>query len=228
MRAVTRIALPAAGLDFLARCAQDDVTWVNAVQRVGFQPIRNALVAMSGKYQNCMLCERNEAADVEHFKPKSKFKAATYEWLNLLYACSTCNRHKGEQFPVDAQNAPLLIDPSIEDPWHFLTFDPETGNIDPVFDLATNDFSPKGLATTSVLKLNRRRALQTAYLGTYDRLARIVMSEQSTGDEILIAKLLAADDHGLLGWCFSPQGKRQKPFDLLTDTHFQIWTQLTT
>jgi uncharacterized protein (TIGR02646 family) len=227
MRAITRLPLPAEAAEFLDACQQSGATWDNAVQRVGFAPVRRTLAAMSGKHQSCMYCERSAATDVEHFKPQAKFPNDTFHWLNLLYCCTACNRHKSDQFPVDTSGAALLIDPSLDDPWQHLTFDTETGNIDPVFDLALGDYSPKGLATTTVLKLNRLRALQAAYLGSYTRLERVMSSDANCTPEALVAKLIDADDHGLLGWCFSPQGKRQTPFDRLTDSHLHIWLSLT-
>ena len=227
MRAISRLPLPTAAFDFLDTCQRGSVDWDNAVQRTGFAAVKSVLAAMSGKHQSCMYCERSAATDVEHFKPKSKYPSDTFNWLNLMYCCTACNRHKSDQFPLDTHGAALLIDPSHDDPWQHLTFDSETGNIDPVFDLALNDYSPKGLATTNVLKLNRLRALQAAYLSSYARLEHVMSADADSTPQALVSKLLEADDHGLLGWCFSPQGKRQAPFDRLTDSHLQIWLSLT-
>jgi uncharacterized protein (TIGR02646 family) len=228
MRAITRLQLPKAAADFLAACHHESAAWDNAVQRTGFVAVKDTLVAMSGKYKNCMYCERSEATDVEHFKPKSKFKAEIFTWLNLLYCCTPCNRHKGTQFPIDASGAALLIDPSKEDPWQYLTFDSETGNIDPLFVLGLNDYAPKGVETVKVLKLNRQRGLEKVYKTNFERLESVMHTSHNDLADVLVKKLIETDDHGLLGWCFSPQGQRQAPFHQLTSRHRLLWKELTT
>ena len=81
----------------------------------------------------CCYCERKipekgHAKAVEHFAPKSVFKAQRNHWPNLLLACSQCNGKKADQFPVMltdnpnevkliyvkkcSKEVPALIDPS--------------------------------------------------------------------------------------------------------------------
>jgi len=87
--------------------------------------------------------------DVEHFRPKREVRQddadeprrpgyywLAYEWTNLLFACERCNRrHKRSYFPlVDparraqthrdavADEAPLFIDPSAEDPRPYISY----------------------------------------------------------------------------------------------------------
>ena len=83
--------------------------------------------------EKCCYCERKipdtgHAKAVEHFAPKSVFKARRNHWSNLLLACSQCNGKKGSKFPVmltenaheekilyvkkAGKNPPALIDPS--------------------------------------------------------------------------------------------------------------------
>ena len=83
--------------------------------------------------EKCCYCERKipntgHTKAVEHFAPKSVFKALRNCWANLLLACSQCNGKKGSQFPVMltensheeeiiyvkevVENPPALIDPS--------------------------------------------------------------------------------------------------------------------
>jgi uncharacterized protein (TIGR02646 family) len=38
---------------------------------------------------------------IEHFRPRNKFPDQQFNWLNLLYACSRCNGHKSDSWPVD-------------------------------------------------------------------------------------------------------------------------------
>lgn len=87
--------------------------------------------------------------DVEHFRPKGGVRQSdddplqqpgyywlTYTWENLLFACERCNRrHKKNLFPlIDpsrrstshrapiANEAPIFIDPSAEDPEQYITY----------------------------------------------------------------------------------------------------------
>ena len=66
-------------------------------------------------YNNkCAFCESDTTAgavlQVEHYRPKAKVTEDTnhngyywlgYEWTNLLYACSSCNRAKSTFFPIE-------------------------------------------------------------------------------------------------------------------------------
>ena len=61
----------------------------------------------------CAYCETDSTAaaplQVEHFRPKAKiigdsahfgYYWLAYEWSNLTLGCSTCNRNKGNHFPI--------------------------------------------------------------------------------------------------------------------------------
>lgn len=66
-------------------------------------------------YNNkCAFCESDTTAgavlQVEHYRPKANVKEEPihegyywlgYEWTNLLYACSACNRAKSTNFPIE-------------------------------------------------------------------------------------------------------------------------------
>jgi hypothetical protein len=74
----------------------------------------------------CAYCERpeeymggEEAFEVEHFKPKSKFAELDCVYANLYYACRGCNAHKSETWPSDEQFARGMrfADPCEEDPY---------------------------------------------------------------------------------------------------------------
>ena len=76
-------------------------------------------------HYKCAYCEAEleccqSALQVEHYRPKRSYRPKqeeafdgkrhhegyywlTYEWSNLLLACSTCNGGKGAQFPVEGQ-----------------------------------------------------------------------------------------------------------------------------
>ena len=44
--------------------------------------------------------DQNEET-IEHFRPRKKFPGERFNWLNLLYACSRCNSHKSDKWPID-------------------------------------------------------------------------------------------------------------------------------
>lgn len=93
-----------------------------------FDPIRDQLEKMATGRARCMYCEDSLGTDFEHFWPKGQYPHKTFEWLNYLLACSHCNSNlKRTQFPMDASGAPLLIDPSAEDPALHLLFTPSNG-----------------------------------------------------------------------------------------------------
>lgn len=70
---------------------------------------------LSEIYNNkCAFCESDTTAgavlQVEHYRPKAKVSEEPthqgyywlgYEWTNLLYACSACNRAKWNSFPIE-------------------------------------------------------------------------------------------------------------------------------
>lgn len=83
--------------------------------------VKTALRTTKG-YAKCIYCESHITTgdpNVEHFKPKSIYPGLTFEWDNLYYACIKCNRPKDN---YDTGINPF-INPAIEDPEEFLTFD---------------------------------------------------------------------------------------------------------
>lgn len=92
--------------------------------------MKTALLEMF--YGKCAYCESKvnivAYGEIEHFRPKGDpvYEHLTFEWNNLLYSCNVCNngKHKGTKFPLNANNEPLLIDPTddINDPFLYLNF----------------------------------------------------------------------------------------------------------
>ena len=68
----------------------------------------------------CAYCESKITVvtygSIEHFRPKSIYPELTFEWNNLLLSCDICNDigHKGNQFSLDINGNPLLLDPTDE------------------------------------------------------------------------------------------------------------------
>ncbi|HYO58663.1 hypothetical protein [Archangium sp.] len=127
-----------------------------------FREIRTRLRAMASGRERCMYCEDSAAEDIEHFWPKKDFPLRAFDWLNYLLACSCCNsNYKRQQFPRDASEAPLLIDPTVDEPTEHLALLPITGRFD--------DLTLKGTESIRVFGLNQRDILvsgrQSAWRG---------------------------------------------------------------
>lgn len=143
----------------------------------GSLPVREALdLAHHGKCAFCETkIQPVSTPHVEHFRPKAAYIDEdekvlvkpgyywlAYSWSNLMLACPSCNgkSYKGNRFPLQfeaaralmpeddlAIEAPLLIDPFIEDPRDFIRF-----NGPVAYAVAGND---RGRVTIEVLGLNR-------------------------------------------------------------------------
>lgn len=181
------------------------------------------LKQMAGPGELCMYCVNNESRDIEHFRPKSEYRDRMYVWENLLLCCSICGGKKGKQFPTDGDQ-PLLIDPTIENPWEYLDFEPRTGNIMARVDPISEGPIPKGRETVRVFELNKRQALANGYKKTFGRLKTLVeeLLQREFSDDS-VERLKEADDHGLLGWCFGEVGQKVQPFSLFREAKPQEW-----
>lgn len=239
MRRIQRTALPEAAQDYLKKrqsAANEkhkkgelniENDWKSARKTLSLKTVVTTLQTMMGPRQRCMYCLDSHGADIEHFRPKANYPKRMYDWPNLLLCCTECGRFKSNQFPLSGRQ-PLLIDPTREDPWKYLDFDPDTGNITARFDLALDDWSAKGTATVEALQLDQREALSAGYLKTLRHLSDIVqraLVADTVAVPTLMAELKAADDHGLLVWCLSDRGQTLHPFSDLRQQHPAVWRQ---
>ena len=241
MRKVNRTALPRTAQTYLdRRQAQADFQqqggldiereWKTARQTKAVGAVLATLKQMMGPRERCMYCVDSHGSDIEHFRPKARFPRHAFRWPNLLLCCTECGRFKGSAFPM-ANRRPLLIDPTAEDPWQHLEFDPENGNLTARFDLVTGEWSAKGVETVGLLQLDRREAMATGYLRSYHRLVAVVraaLSQLAAGSMTATAlsnELRAADDHGLLAWCLDGTGQTLAPFSDLRQQHPQTWAE---
>jgi len=199
--------------------------WKTARQSYTLSTVLTTLRHMTGERQRCVYCLDSHGTDIEHFWPKTPYPERMFDWLNLLLCCAECGRFKGDRFPVVDQ-MPLLVDPTAEDPWQYLDFDPTTGNIVPRFDVDLNDYAIKGVETVKLLQLDQREAIASGYKKTLRRLSQIVedaIRHLTPSAEALIAQLIDADDHGLLTWCFLYSGRNEVPFCTLRDRYPAVW-----
>lgn len=199
--------------------------WKSARQTKPLKAVHGALRTMAGNRERCMYCCDSHGTDIEHFWPKWAYPERMFQWVNLLLCCTECGRFKGDRFPL-SDGMPGLVDPTVDNPWQFLDFDPATGVIVARYDLATQAESPKGAETVRLLQLDRREALNEGYLTTWRRLAAILDTALSRGVpdvKALSEKLKGADDHGLLGWCFTGTGQQVIPFSTLRAQFPDVW-----
>ncbi len=226
MRRIYRSPLPPRTQTYLdqRRIATANLTnvgavWKNARKTKALRTVVRTLQSMAGTRERCMYCVDSHGSDIEHFWPKSSHIQKVFEWSNMLLCCTECGRIKGDRFPLLPDGQPVLVDPSAEDPWEHLDFDPDTGNITARFDLASGSLSERGLGTVRLLQLDRREAITEGYRRTYQRLAdrvnRTLAGSQLTAPSRLAAELMQLDEHGLLGWCFGPIGSQIQPFAAL-------------
>jgi uncharacterized protein (TIGR02646 family) len=141
--------------DQSAKKARAEQLWDSTSNNSNRTEIRKVLESMASGLTRCMYCESNFGTDIDHFAPKTDYPESAFAWKNFLLACSYCNSNqKRTQFPLDpTSNAPLLIDPSAEDPMEHLTLTPKTGEYRP------KKASLKGVETIRVFGLNTRTEL---------------------------------------------------------------------
>jgi uncharacterized protein (TIGR02646 family) len=202
-----------------------EAEWKRARKTKLLRAILAVLKSMMGDRERCMYCLDSHGTDIEHFWPKTPYPEKMFKWPNLLLCCTECGRLKGDRFPL-SDDLPLLIDPTSEDPWSHLDFDPDTGNVVARFDIEQNDWSPKGLKTVEILQLDRREALAAGYKRTFNRISSLIARELGGGlppGKDLSASFQDADDHGLLGWCLLGAGQSMPPFEELRQRYPGTW-----
>lgn len=233
MRQTHRPALPKRAQSYLDGRAQATAgqlsverAWKAARQTVALAAVVQTLQSMMGLRQRCMYCVDSHGSDIEHFWPKASYPGRAFLWPNMLLCCTECGRLKGDRFPLSGDGEPMLVDPSIENPWEYLDFDPDTGNLTARYDADCGASSPKGESTVRILRLDRREGMAEGYRRTYRRIVTCVQDFLTGGcvdPQRLAQELLEADDHGLLGWCLGPVGVRMTPFAELLRNTPQAW-----
>ena len=139
----------------------------------------------SDQHEKCAYCERRKSGDfgdIDHYRPKAEYTVnnikskpgyywLAYEWENLIFSCTECNRtYKKSNFPLLDENKrdiinkninteyPLIINPYVDNPVEHICFARHI--IKPVMKDGVED--SKGRYTIDLFKLNDRRDLLTA------------------------------------------------------------------
>jgi uncharacterized protein (TIGR02646 family) len=239
MRRFTRCALPAptqAALDRRQQMADQQLangvtldvqsTWNGARKTKPLTTALKTLKEMAGERERCMYCGDSHGTDIEHFWPKTPYPERMFRWPNMLLCCTECGRFKGNTFPLDTHGSALLVDPTADNPWDFLDFNPDTCSFVARFDLTTNAPYPRGAKTVELLQLDRREALEAGYRKTHRRIraaVEAVLQQDAIDADALCERLREADDHGLLGWYLIGTGQNTSPFLDLRVKHPHAW-----
>jgi uncharacterized protein (TIGR02646 family) len=162
-----------------------------ALERYKHEQVRDALRDLF--HGKCAYCEtKTEVATwghIEHYRPKSRFPKAAFDWDNLLWACPRCNSEcKGEQFPEAADGGPVL-DPCDDEPSDHLFFD-----YDPIARLASvYGKTTRGQTTVDLLQLNRPE-LRAQRSRQVSHLAALAVFAQGNADARRLLDEAEADD----------------------------------
>jgi uncharacterized protein (TIGR02646 family) len=222
--------------DLIDSGADVGTTWKAQRQSSSMRSIVQILGSITGPRERCMYCEDSRGTDVEHFRPRSLYLDHVFHWPNFLWICSACNRSKGNRFPCDAFGNPLLIDPTLEEPWDFLFFDPDTGEITARWDSRTGEENPRGRVILEILSSLRHQAVTEGRRRTSLRLKRSIRSfmgqrgEDGEVPESAVEDLLEcvddATDYGIAVWFFLRDGREEDPFRALRTGFPSIWKRI--
>lgn len=206
--------------------------WKAERQRARLKKVVAVLAGITGPRSRCMYCEDSRGTDVDHFRPQSLYRDQVFRWLNFLWVCANCNRCKLHRFPCDAAGNPLLLDPTVDDPWDHLFFDPDTAELAARWDIASGEENPRGKAVLETLSPLRHQAVTEGRLRTLRALRRTLQAFQrdtstSERSEEAVQDLLAgiedAADYGIAVWFFLHDGRDEEPFRTFRERFPAIW-----
>lgn len=235
MRKIRRLPLPSRATAFLARKQSEVVAsnarskWKASRATKTMRRVLEVLTQMAGPRARCMFCGDSRGADIDHFWPVVPHFRRTFLWENLLLVCTACNRCKGNRFVLDGRGSPLLIDPTVDNPWDSLYFDSTTGIVTFRFSLEGVP-NPRGRHTTDpdVLPLNIE-AITEGRRRVGRKLRRAVIHFLDGGHSvqdrtrILLETLRDTDDYGLGHWYFERDGANEHPFANLKSQFPDVW-----
>ncbi|GGT10905.1 HNH endonuclease [Streptomyces sp. KD18] len=162
---------------------------------------------------------------MDHFTPIAIDFSKTFAWRNFILVCPECNRRKSARFPLDAQGSPLVIDPTLEDPWEFLILDTKTGYIAARF--LEDDFDPKGECTIDVLPcvnheavIEGRRRVIKRYYDAVDSVLSSSSPERHVGK---IVREIREDEYGIGEWFARWEGREDSLFSAFREQHPEAW-----
>ncbi len=199
--------------------------WNRYRRSVKSDPIVDALRAMNGLRQRCVYCCDSRSADVDHFVPIAADFHVALTWTNFILVCPECNRKKSARFPLDAQGSPLLLDPTLEDPWEYLILDTKTGYLSARF--LENDFDPKGEATVDVISCVNHEAVvegRRRVIARYYEAVDALLAANGRSDALgKLVREVREDEYGISAWFAFREGGAEDRFFRLKSVHAHAW-----
>lgn len=225
MRRIIRADLPAKAIIWLSK-QQEQLDndpkivvrrrWDDRRPTMNGNGIVKALKAMAGYRERCMYCADSYGSDVEHYQPKGTCRASVFVWMNFLWICQPCNRRKLNKFPSNSAGVPLLLDPSIRDPWDLFVYIGETGDLIPRANL--NDLDAE-IANATIDPKFTRINLEVVSEGrkkdsrTLVRAGRAYLANPTPANEKDFVEAAADLDHPeLVQWFLLHEGADEQPF----------------
>jgi len=119
-------------------------------------------VILTSYHKKCAYCEqKEEAMQIEHYRPQSLYGWLSDSWDNLLLSCTKCNINKSDNFPIDGTKITTFSNPedfdNIEQP-KLINPEKETNPeknfvFKPTGEISGNTL--RGSKTVSICKLDR-------------------------------------------------------------------------
>jgi hypothetical protein len=151
---------------------------------------------------------------VDHFYPIDIYPEKTFLWKNMLWSCGLCNRRKLARFPIDENGEPLIVNPTIRDPWSVLTLDTDTGVVSSRYIGGEIEFSPIGDATLEVFETINYEAVSEGRLRVIRRYLSIFEEIAKEGDgrrnREVLSNLVHQDDFDLASWFALWEGEAER------------------
>lgn len=189
-----------------------------------FAPLADAFERMAGSRRRCAYCSDSHASDVDHFEPIAADYGSTFKWKNLLWVCTLCNRKKSTRFPVAEDGTPLLIDPSLVDPWKHFTLDTSTGFVSPRY--LNDHYDIFGEETLKVLPTINFEAVVEGRAKICRRIIVAIgaVNSDPTFDAVsTLMREISEDDVGVSRWYGYWDGASEPEMLLFKQTREKIW-----
>lgn len=181
---------------------------------------------MAGARDRCYYCSDSRAVDIEHYWPVALRYDLTFSWDNLLWACTACNRKKGDRFPLGA-GQPILLNPARDDPWRHFILDSSTGILSPRYLAPSTD--PRAEKTVEILDTINHESATEGRRRSIVRLTRMVENVRQHGDcrdtrEPLVQNV-KGDDYRISQWYALWEGRREDPFHAFRSQFPSLWSR---
>jgi hypothetical protein len=226
MRRVYRGALPLEARLALHKRQAESANYAEAIKlwtkyrkSKAAKPLVLELQRMAGPRDRCYFCSDSRGVDVEHFEPIQLDYSRAFQWTNLLWACTGCNRKKGVR-PVVVAGLEQLLNPTVREPWHHFIFDGGTGLLAPRYV----DALPDRLATTTlaILDVLQNESVATGRQQSARRL-RTGVEAAAVGDRRALRHAIDEDDYGLARWYSAFEGRDEEPFRTVRVNEPALW-----